>query len=51
MRPVYIYFSHIRNDPVLKNHSFGTFRYWGDKVKLKDSIEFKSSDHSTAHSR
>jgi transglutaminase-like putative cysteine protease len=51
LRPVYICFSHIRNDPVLKNHSFGTYRYWGDGVKLTDSIEFKSPELPTADSR
>ena len=38
--PVYIYFSHIRNDEVLRNFHFASYRYWGDRVKLKDSIEF-----------
>jgi transglutaminase-like putative cysteine protease len=41
MNPVYVYLSHIRNDEALHNNHFFTFRYWGDKVKLKDSIEFK----------
>ena len=51
MNPVYIYFSHIRNDKVLKNHNFGTFQYWGDRVTLADAIEFKSPDQSTVESR
>lgn len=51
LRPVYIYLSHVRNDPVLKNHNFGAFRYWGDKVKLTDSIEFKFPDPPTINSR
>ncbi len=38
--PVYIYFSHVRNDEVLRNYHFASYRYWGDRVKLKDSIEF-----------
>jgi len=41
MRPVYIYVSHIRNDPVLRNYNFGAYRYWGDRITFKDSIEFK----------
>ena len=40
MAPVYVYFSHIRNDEILRNFHFASYRYWGDKVKLKDSIEF-----------
>jgi len=41
MGPVYIYFSHIRNDEILQNYHFASYKYWGDRVKLKDSIEFK----------
>lgn len=41
MRPAYIYLSHIRNDEVLGNYNFGMYRYWGDKPRLKESIEFK----------
>lgn len=44
MQPVYIYLSHVRNDRVLNNHQFGAFRYWGDKVKITDSIEFRFPD-------
>ncbi len=43
MGPVYIYFSHIRNDEVLQNYHFASYKYWGEKVILKDSIEFKQS--------
>ncbi len=43
MRPVYIYLSHIRNDEVLGNYNFGMYRYWGDRPRLKESIEFKRS--------
>ena len=43
MRPVYIYLSHIRNDEVLGNYNFDMYRYWGDKPRLKESIEFKRS--------
>jgi len=41
MWPVYIYLSHIRNDEMLDNYGFGAYRYWGDRVGFKDSIEFK----------
>jgi hypothetical protein len=41
MRPAYIYLSHIRNDEVLDNHNLGKYKYWGDRVRPKDSIEFK----------
>jgi transglutaminase-like putative cysteine protease len=41
MAPIYIYFSHIRNDEILRNYHFASYRYWGDNVKLKDSIEFR----------
>ncbi len=51
MRPIYIYLTHIRNDHILRNHNFGAFSYWGDKVRLTDSIEFRFPDQSTAESR
>jgi len=51
MRPVYIYLSHIRNDHVLDNHNFGTYKYWGDRITLTDSIEFRVPDQSTVDSR
>ncbi|MHC4570200.1 MAG: transglutaminase-like domain-containing protein [Planctomycetota bacterium] len=41
----------IRNDRVLRNHNFGAFRYWGDEVKLTDSVEFKLPSQSTVESR
>lgn len=43
MRPVYLYLSHIRNDEVLGNYSFGMYRYRGDKPRLRESVEFKRS--------
>jgi hypothetical protein len=51
MMPVYISLSHVRNDHVLDNHNFGAFKYWGDKISLSDSIEFRLPDQSTANSR
>jgi transglutaminase-like putative cysteine protease len=41
MRPVYIYLSHIRNDKVLRYHSFGAYTYRGDRPRLKESVDFK----------
>ncbi len=41
MWPVYIYLSHVRNDEVLDSYAFGAYRYWGDRVGFKDSVEFK----------
>ncbi len=40
-RPVYIYLSHIRNDQVLGYRNFGTYKYWGDRITLTDSVEFR----------
>lgn len=41
MRPVYMYLTHIRNDEVINNYHFAGYKYWGDRAKVKDSIEFK----------
>ena len=41
MRPVYMYLTHIRNDEVINNYHFAGYKYWGDRAKLTDSIEFK----------
>ena len=41
LKPIYIYLSRIRNDEVLHNNHFYAYTYWGDKVTLADSIEFK----------
>jgi len=34
----------ILNDDVLQNYHFASYRYWGDRVTLKDAVEFKQSD-------
>lgn len=39
--PVYIYLSHVRNDPVLRNYNFAAYTYYGDRIKVTDSVEFK----------
>jgi len=39
--PVYVYVSHIRSDPVLRNYNLSAYRYWGDRITVKDSIEFR----------
>ncbi len=41
MRPVYMYLTHIRNDEVINNYQFAGYKYWGDRAKVRDSIEFK----------
>jgi len=41
LQPVYIYLSCVRSDPVLRNCNFGAYTYWGDRIKVTDSIEFK----------
>ena len=41
MGPVYIYLSHIRNDEVLQNYHYAKYNYFGDRVRLKEKIEFK----------
>ena len=40
LRPMYIYLSHIRNDEILGDYSFGAYHYWGDKPRFKESIDF-----------
>jgi len=45
MSPVYVYFSHIRNDEVLQSYHFASYQYWGEKVTLKDSIDLKYSSY------
>ncbi|MHC4575437.1 MAG: transglutaminase-like domain-containing protein [Planctomycetota bacterium] len=51
MKPAYIYLTHTRNDEVLYNNHFYTFFFWGDKVALKDSIEFKQPGEGRANER
>jgi len=41
MWPMYVYLSHIRNDETLDGYGFGAYRYWGERVGFKDSVEFK----------
>lgn len=41
LRLAYIYLSGIRNDALLGRYNFGTYTYWGDRIKFTDSIEFK----------
>jgi transglutaminase/protease-like cytokinesis protein 3 len=42
LRPVYIYLTNIRHDGVINNYHFAGYTYWGDRARVKDSIEFKS---------
>jgi len=48
MAPAYVYFSHIRNDEVLRNFHFSSYSYRGDKIRLKDSIEFRRPDQTNS---
>lgn len=41
LMPVYIYVSHVRSDPVLRNYNLSAYRYWGDRVTVKDSVDFR----------
>lgn len=44
LQPTYIYFTHMRNDDVIADHSYATWWWWGDKIKVEESIEFKQRD-------
>jgi len=41
LQPVYITLSCVRNDPVLRNYNFAAYTYYGDRIKIIDSVEFK----------
>ncbi len=41
LEPVYIYFSNTRNDIVLNNYHYCLFTYFGDQVRISDSIQFE----------
>lgn len=41
MKPIYIYFSHTRNDEILYNNLFWGYWRWGDQITVEDSIKFK----------
>ncbi|MBN2183650.1 MAG: transglutaminase domain-containing protein [Sedimentisphaerales bacterium] len=41
MIPVYLYLSHTRNDEILQNYHYAAYKYWGDNIKLTDSIELR----------
>jgi len=45
--PVYFYYSRIRNDEVLDNFDFYTYKYLGDKPIFGESIKFKLPASST----
>ena len=45
--PVYLYYSHIRNDQVLDNYDFYAYKYSGDKPLFGESIKFKLPASST----
>jgi len=41
LSPEYIYLSNVRNNKVLNNHHYYTYRYWGNPVKVTDSFLMK----------
>ena len=41
LKSSYVYFTHIRSDPVLDNGHYYAYWYWGDKIEVEDTIEFK----------
>ena len=41
LEPTYIYYSHLRNDNILQNFHYCAFSYFGDEVKVTDSVEFE----------
>jgi transglutaminase-like putative cysteine protease len=45
--PVYLYYSHIRNDQVLDNYDFYAYKYLGDKPLFGESIKLKLPASST----
>jgi len=49
LKPVYISCTHFINDVVLNNNTNYWYRYWGDEVELKSSIEFKKSPPSASN--
>lgn len=51
LQPVYITLSCVRNDPVLRNYNFAAYTYWGDRIKITDSVEFKHFAPWTSLSR
>jgi transglutaminase-like putative cysteine protease len=51
MRPVYLYLTNIRNDEAINNYHFAGYKFWGDRARVKDSIEFKSISPNFQKSR
>jgi transglutaminase-like putative cysteine protease len=41
LEPAYIYFSHIRNDEILKDFHYCSFTYFGDAISVDDSVDFE----------
>ncbi len=41
LEPVYVYFSHIRNDEVLKDFHYCSFTYFGEPVSVTDTVDFE----------
>lgn len=43
LRNMYIQLSHIRNDAMLNNGYFYSYQYWGDPIRVNESIEISKS--------
>jgi len=41
--PIYVHFSHVRNDDALNNYHFSSYYYHGDKITVTDSAKVKAS--------
>lgn len=41
LEPIYIYFGQIRNSQVMGEGHYYGYWYWGDEIKVKESVEFK----------
>jgi len=41
LQPVYVYLSHIRNDPILYNHHFYAYSYHGGEGAFTNSVKFR----------
>ena len=50
LKNIYIYRTHIRNDEMLNYNHSHRWRYWGDKIQVKNSIEFKQPASRTIQS-
>ena len=45
LKPIYIYFSTIRNDEQLNNYQYFAYWYWGDAIKVEDTFTVRQKGH------